>query len=257
MKKAFPEEDELVLCTVTSVQYHSVFCKLDEYDKVGMIHISEIAPGRIKNIREYVQEGKKVVCKVLSINTERGHIDLSLRRVSEAQKRNKLNSIKQEQLAEKIIEQAAIQKKTDPAAVNAAIAQKLLALYPSVYSAFEAVVAGTLKLEDAGIEPAIAAAVEDVVKSRIKPPQVTIAGDLKITSYAPDGVTAIRDALAKAEAISPAIVIRSKGAGTYHILVTAPDYKEAERIMKEAVDAALSHAKKHKANAEFERVETD
>ena len=32
-KKGFPEEDELVMCTVTKVQFHSVFCNLDEYDK--------------------------------------------------------------------------------------------------------------------------------------------------------------------------------------------------------------------------------
>ncbi len=30
-KEDFPEEDELVLCTVNNIQYHSVFVKLDEY----------------------------------------------------------------------------------------------------------------------------------------------------------------------------------------------------------------------------------
>jgi len=103
-KEGYPERDELVLCTVTNVQFHSVFCKLDNYEKSGMIHISEIAPGRIRNIKEHVKEGQKVVCKVLQINLERGHIDLSLRRVNAGQKRAKLNEIKQEQLAEKIVE---------------------------------------------------------------------------------------------------------------------------------------------------------
>ncbi|MEK6869062.1 MAG: S1 RNA-binding domain-containing protein, partial [Nanoarchaeota archaeon] len=45
-KEGFPEEDELVMCTVTKVQFHSVFVTLDEYDKGGMIHISEVSPGR-------------------------------------------------------------------------------------------------------------------------------------------------------------------------------------------------------------------
>ncbi len=39
-REGLPEEDELVLCTVTAVQHHSVFAKLDEYAKTGMIHIS-------------------------------------------------------------------------------------------------------------------------------------------------------------------------------------------------------------------------
>jgi len=47
------------------------FClvNLEEYEsKSGMIHISEVSAGRIKNIREFVAEGKFIVCKVLSIN---------------------------------------------------------------------------------------------------------------------------------------------------------------------------------------------
>ena len=60
-KEGFPEEDELVMCTITKVQFHSVFAQLDEYDKGGMIHISEVSPGRIRNIRDFVKEGKKVV----------------------------------------------------------------------------------------------------------------------------------------------------------------------------------------------------
>ena len=89
-KEGFPEEDELVICTVTSVHHSSVFTNLDEYGRTGLIHISEISPGRIRNIRDYVVEGKKVVCKVLRVDKEKGHIDLSLRRVKEMQKKNKV-----------------------------------------------------------------------------------------------------------------------------------------------------------------------
>ena len=103
-KKGFPEEDELVMCTVTKVQFHSVFVNLDEYGESGMIHISEVSPGRIRNIRDFVKEGKKVVCKVLRVNEDKGHIDLSLRRVTETQRRTKVDEIKQQQKAEKILE---------------------------------------------------------------------------------------------------------------------------------------------------------
>ena len=94
-RKGFPEEDELVLCTVTKIFPHSVFCNLDEFGRTGVIHISEIAPGRIRNIRNYVRHGKKVICKVLRTDKQKGHIDLSLRRVNEGQRRGKKNEIKQ------------------------------------------------------------------------------------------------------------------------------------------------------------------
>src|SRR3990172_8630025 len=106
-KQGYPQEDELVLCTVTSVQHHSVFANLDEYGKTGMIHISEVSPGRIRNIRDYVKEGKVVVCKVLRVYLERQQIDLSLRRVGESQRRQKVDQMKQEVKAEKILEMIA------------------------------------------------------------------------------------------------------------------------------------------------------
>ncbi len=76
-RTGWPEEGELVLCNVTKIMPNSVFCRLEEYGRQGMIHISEIAPGRIRNIRDYVVEGKFVVCKVLRIDQIRGYIDLS------------------------------------------------------------------------------------------------------------------------------------------------------------------------------------
>ena len=51
-KTGLPEDSEIVMCTVTKIQYSSVFVKIDEYGISGMIHISEIAAGRIRNIRD-------------------------------------------------------------------------------------------------------------------------------------------------------------------------------------------------------------
>jgi len=88
-REGFPVDDELVFCTVTKIFHSSVFVVLDEYDKSGMINISEIAPGRIRNIRDYIEMGKKIVCKVLRVDSVKGHIDLSLRRVNEMEKKKK------------------------------------------------------------------------------------------------------------------------------------------------------------------------
>ena len=103
-KKGLPEEGDIALCTVTAIKGHSVFARMDEYkDLVGMIHVSEVSPGRIRNIRDFVKEGKTIICKVLKTYPDRGHVDLSLRRVSEGLRRTKLQQVKQEQTAEKII----------------------------------------------------------------------------------------------------------------------------------------------------------
>ena len=138
-KKGFPEDDELVLCTITKVQFHSVFANIDEYGKGGMIHISEVSPGRIRNIRDYVKEGKKVVCKVLRIDEEKGHIDLSLRRVTETQRRKKVDEMKQEQKAEKILEFVAKDTKLDTKKLFVDISANISKKYASLYEFFQQV----------------------------------------------------------------------------------------------------------------------
>jgi len=252
-KTGFPEDEELVLCTVTGITPHSVFCTLDEYGgRTGMIHISEIAPGRIKNIREFVQENKKIVTKVLQTNKEKGHIDLSLRRVNEAQKRNKLNQIKQEQLAEKIIEYAAKQQGDSPLALYNKLYEKLSKTHGTIFAAFEAVSQDQLNLETIA-DKKIAKTLTDAIKARIKPPQVEIGGDLKLSSYAPNGVQEIKDALALI--VNAGVNVRYLGAGTYHLEVTAEDYKDAEKKLKNAVDSCLEYAKKQDITSEWIRAE--
>ncbi|MCK5459130.1 MAG: S1 RNA-binding domain-containing protein, partial [Thermoplasmatales archaeon] len=52
LKKNYPEEGELVVGTVIKVQGFGAFVSLDEYPhKEGFIHISEIATGWVKRIR--------------------------------------------------------------------------------------------------------------------------------------------------------------------------------------------------------------
>ncbi|MBT6505197.1 S1 RNA-binding domain-containing protein, partial [Candidatus Woesearchaeota archaeon] len=107
-REGLPDLSEIVICTVKSISNAIVFVNLDEYEnKQGLIHISEISPGRIRNIRDYVKEGKKIVCKILTVNKEKNQIDLSLRRVNESARREKVDELKHEKIAESIIDSSA------------------------------------------------------------------------------------------------------------------------------------------------------
>jgi len=195
-KQGLPEEDELVLCTVTKIYYQSVFVNIDEYERSGMIPISEIAPGRIRNIRDFVKEGKKVVCKVLRIDKEKGHVDLSLRRVNDAQRRQKLSQIKQEQLAENIVEFLAKKQKKDTKKFYSEVTKKLFEEYESLFDAFEEVSNDTLDLSEY-VDKKLAEELTELIKQRIKPPIVDIKGALTLKSYLPDGVEVIKEGLKK------------------------------------------------------------
>jgi translation initiation factor 2 subunit 1 len=260
-KHGWPQEDEIVLCTVTNVQYNSVFCTLDEYDQngkppSGMIHISEVSAGRIRNIREFVSEGKKVACKILKVDRERGHIDLSLRRVGEGQRRDKNLTLKQEQKAENILEHLAKEHKKDPAEFYDQVAPAILEHYEYIFMAFEDIVEDKFSLKDTSLDAKIAKMIEDTVKEKIKPKQVQIEGIFSITTYAENGVAKVRDALIKASEAANKSDIRYLGAGKYKITVIAEEFKDAEKLLKSATDA-FDKSFKGDAFAEvgFERIE--
>src|SRR5574344_2464845 len=67
--REFPENGELVVCSVTNVKNFGAFVTRDEYDgKEGFIHVRDIASGWVKYVRDFIREGQKVVCKVLGVD---------------------------------------------------------------------------------------------------------------------------------------------------------------------------------------------
>lgn len=255
-REGYPEEDELVLCTISKVQFHSVFCDLDEYkNQSGMIHISEVSPGRIRNIRDYVKEGKKVVCLILRVDLEKGHIDLSLRRVNESQKRRKLDSIKQEQKAEKIIELLAQDLKKPLPEVYKQIADKILEEYDMMHLAFDEVVEADLDLKSLGLEKSLAEKLTVIIHDKIKPKEVEVSGDFKLSTYAENGLEIVKTALMNAEKVSANVDIKYEGGGKYSIKIKAKEYKEAEAILKKAKEEVLEYMDKNDGQAVFERHE--
>jgi translation initiation factor 2 alpha subunit (eIF-2alpha) len=93
-------ERQLVLCTVEKIIGTTVFVKING-DGEGTINTSEIAPGRIRNLRDYVIPGKKIVCMVLSIKGTQ--IQLSLRRVGMNEKKEFLQKIEKEKSYKSIL----------------------------------------------------------------------------------------------------------------------------------------------------------
>jgi translation initiation factor 2 subunit 1 len=253
-RQEWPEEGELVLCKVTKIMPSSVFCNLEEYGRSGMIHISEISPGRIRNIRDFVIEGKVVICKILGINREKGYIDLSLRRVSESMRRNKNDEIKQELKAEKIVEMIAKELKTDVRKLYDEITKKIFENSPLLYPVFEDVALKGVRLVDLGVEEKIAAKFEELIRQKIKAPEIFIEGEFKITSYVPDGVETIKQALSPIEKKKDTI-IKCLGNGRYMLKITAEDYKTAEKMLKDTVDSTIDFMHKKGGSAEFIRTE--
>lgn len=78
------EEGAVVSGKVTGLTDFGAFVEL-EGGKTGMIHISEVAPNYVKDIREHLSVGQEVTSKVISI-TPQGKISLSIKKLNDQPK---------------------------------------------------------------------------------------------------------------------------------------------------------------------------
>ena len=255
--RKWPEKGDLVVCTVKKVMDFGVFVQLDEYDdKEGLIHISEVASGWIKYIGDHVREGQKVVCKVLHINIEKAHIDLSIKDVNAHKKREKIQSWKNEQKAKKWMGFVASSAKIDDIKVDE-ICEKLFEGYGDMFSAFEeAAMCGPSALVDLGIEKDIAQKIYEMATENVKIPFVEISGYVNLTCPQPDGISVIKKALKAATSkVEEDVEITASyvGAPRYRIHIRASDYKKAENTLRNSAEAAIKVIKKAEGAGSFHR----
>ena len=237
-KTGFPDENELVFCEVTNIQHNSVFVDIEEYGKSGLIHISEIASGRIRDINDYVREGDRLVAKVIKIDMDKGHIDLSMRRVTAMQKKAKTNQRKQEQRAEKLLSDFAESINEYPQRVYLDIKPTLETDF--LYEAFQAVVEEDKPLKELGVPEEYADELEALVRDTISRKTVKVGGHVSIQTYDPNGVKMVKEALQNAEAVKENVDISYLGAGKYKIVIEDFNYKDAEKTLSEALDKIKS-----------------
>ena len=74
---------QLVEVTVTKITKFGAFARLDdEYELVGLIHISELSENHIENPHELLKPSQKVMVRIIRIDTEQRQLGLSLKQVS-------------------------------------------------------------------------------------------------------------------------------------------------------------------------------
>lgn len=250
----FPEEGELVVCTVQNVKNFGAFVTLDEYGgKEGFIHVRDVATGWVKYIRDYVREGQKVVCKVLGVDSTKGHIDLSLKSVNEHQRREKVQQWKNETKAEKLLEIVASRLNKTIDQCWDEFGYLLVDKFGTLYGAFESCAMDSDALKEVGISGDWTEAFIEVAKENVTPPYVQIAGILELRSPASDGVDRIKAALKKGLEFSKDLRIQYVGAPRYRLVMSAPDYKSAEEALKEATGLIISNIKESGGDGAFHR----
>ncbi|GHH97675.1 S1 domain-containing post-transcriptional regulator GSP13 [Neobacillus kokaensis] len=77
------ETGSIITGKVTGIQPYGAFVAIDENTQ-GLVHISEITHGYVKDIHEHLKVGDEIKVKVLSVDEEAGKIGLSIKATEES-----------------------------------------------------------------------------------------------------------------------------------------------------------------------------
>jgi translation initiation factor 2 subunit 1 len=255
-KPEWPEVGDLVIATIETVTDYGAYAKLDEYDKRGLLHVSEISSSWIRNIRDFVREGQKVVLKVLRVDLEKGHIDLSLRRVTKRERIEKILSWKKERKAEALLR--GVTEKVG--LTNEEVYEKAGKIIEDKYGLYEgfekAAIEGPEALTEIGVEENLAKAFVQVAQERIHVKMVKVRGVLEIRCMKPNGVKIIKEAFSKAksENLKDATVkFYVIAAPKYSVEASAENYKRAEDVLQKVAQNVVSNITKSGGQGTFRR----
>jgi translation initiation factor 2 subunit 1 len=256
-KPEWPEVGDLVIATIETVTDYGAYAKLDEYNKRGLLHVSEISSSWIRNIRDFVRENQKMVLKVLRVDVEKGHIDLSLRRVTKRERIEKIKSWKKDRKAEALLRDVA-EKVGLPVEEVYQKAGVLIEEKYGLYEGFKKVAKdGVEALTKLGAPEDIAKAFAQVSEERIHVKLVKVKGVIELRCMKPNGVKCIQDAFTnakKAEKTKDADVkFFITASPKYSVEVSAENYKCAEEVLQKVSQSVVTNITKAGGQGSFRR----
>ncbi len=260
-RKELPRVGEYVVATVDKIFDYGAYVKLDEYEGLeAYLPWSEVSTRWVRNIRDVIKEGQKIVVKVIRVNRHRKTVDVSLKKVPDNERRKKMLWWKRYVKAAKIIELVAekIGKTVDEAYRD--VVWKLEDYYGDpMFGLEEAVLRGEEALREAGIPNEWINALMQEAKRHIRIKKVKIRGLLFLRSLKPYGVEDIRKILLSipetVDSVSKDLKTRvyTLGAPRYVVEIEAPDYKIAEKALSVALERVEELSKELGVVMKFER----
>jgi translation initiation factor 2 alpha subunit (eIF-2alpha) len=222
------EIGDVVLCTVDRIVGTTVFVHI-EGNGEGSLVFSEVAPGRIRNIRDYIVPKKQIVCKVLRISGN--HIDLSLRRVSQKERKEVKEKFKQEKSLKSILKKILGNQAEETI--------EKISKKEDFYSFFQEAKNSPKELEKlVGKEKA--KKIIEILQNQ-KKKRAIIKKEISLKTEDPEGLDLIKKILGKIKDIE----IRYISAGRYSLKKESEDIKEADQEIRNILENLEKAARKN------------
>jgi len=73
--------EDMIKCKVTGIEKYGIFVSVNE-EYSGLIHISEISEGFVRNVNDFVQIGEEITAKIMEITEVDKHMKLSIKNLN-------------------------------------------------------------------------------------------------------------------------------------------------------------------------------
>jgi translation initiation factor 2 subunit 1 len=232
-------EGDIVLCTVDRIISTIVFVKIHgtKPEKEGSITFSEVSPGKIRNIREYVVPKKRIVCKVLRVSSN-GHIDLSLRRITKKEEKETKEEFEKERSYKNIFKKI-LGKEAEKIIEDVEKEQR--------FSDFILEIKKDSQKFKKLIEKEKAKKILTILNSQ-KQKKFILKKEFTVSTTLPNGIILIKKILSSVKDVE----ITYLSAGKYSIKAEDSNIKQADNKIKNTLQDLKKQAEKQKINLSFE-----
>lgn len=247
-----PKIGELVIATVTKISKFGAYCKLPEYNDLEVfLPIREVSSGWIKNIREHIHEGQKLVCSVTFYDKDKGTIDISLKRVSPGNSKEKIRSYNLEKrLAALFVQALKIAKEQ---ANKEALISTALSEFGTYTNLVQNATNSTTEFAQSKLPKKLKDAIIKVLESNKKQKRHLVAYTATIYTYNTlSGATELKNIMSSIRALG--VDVRYVGAPKYRLLAEGEDYSQAEEKIKKVEELVRERLKKGVFEIEKEKL---
>ena len=198
-RRGYPQLGELLICKIIGLNPNSAFVKLEEYDLEGIIHISEITSGWVRDIREHLKKNQIIIAKAVRVDEKNSRISLSIRRVEKNQEKEKMKEYKFSQKAEKMLEIVAKKMGKNMKQAYEETGFKIQESFGSLHDGFKQALQKPEKLVSRGIPKNWVKNIHEIAEKSMEQKEFVFKSQLKISTHEKGGIEKIKEILTKIE----------------------------------------------------------
>lgn len=204
----YPDVEDLVMVQVLKIDDKiGAYVSLLEYgNKEGMINLGEISKRRIRSMAKLLRIGSTEVCMVVSVDEEKGYINLSKKRVASEDCEPKKELFAKAKAVHGIMQHVAATNEIPVEELCNKVSWPLALKHPTAFDAFKKHVNDELDVwkeldfsqpgrDLSGVQDKLKADIELVLKRRLIQSMVRLQAKCEVSCSGYEGIDAVKDAL--------------------------------------------------------------